>query len=290
MNRVRFATPKMRPSFLLLSIDLEDVRDYVPGGMGYRARVPAITSQLLELFRAKGAHITFFVTGQVAERYPSLLSEIVSEGHELACHTYWHRPLERYSEAEFSDDLGRNIEVLTAAGGKFVQGFRAPTLSMTPRTTWVYRVLAAQGIKYSSSVLPARNPLYGWPEFGQQPKLVDGVLEIPVTVGRVLHLKVPFSSGIYFRALPAWIICRQAQCVMREGRPVVSYIHPYDFDADQERFTHPELKGSRFYNFLMYYNRATAFDKLRQLTKIAGAAVCSYERFIAATTPPGNGA
>ena len=73
-------------SCLLLSVDLEDVRDWVKDGYSYRAAVPANTRQYLEQFRQWGVQATFFIVGRVARRYPQLISEIVEAGHELACH------------------------------------------------------------------------------------------------------------------------------------------------------------------------------------------------------------
>ena len=60
-------------------------------------------------------------------------------------------------------------------------------------------VLNNAGIKYSSSVLPAKNPLYGWGGFGFTPKkMPNGIIEIPITVDKFGPLTVPFAGGIYF--------------------------------------------------------------------------------------------
>ena len=45
----------------------------------------------LELFGNKHVKATFFILGWVAERLPSLVREITQAGHEIACHSYWHR-------------------------------------------------------------------------------------------------------------------------------------------------------------------------------------------------------
>jgi polysaccharide deacetylase family protein (PEP-CTERM system associated) len=252
----------------LLSIDVEDVRDFIPAGHRYSERVPVMCETLLELLAEANAKITFFVTGQVALRYKDLLAHIVCEGHELACHTFEHRPLDKYTAAELEDDLKRNADALAAAGADKVVGFRAPTLSMTEKTIWVYELLSKLGIVYSSSVLPSRSPLYGWPTFGAQPRMVNGVLELPISTGGMPGWRVPFASGIYFRALPLPIIKTQFARCGKLRRPIVSYLHPYDFDSEQERYVHPYTENSRFFQFLMYYNRASALKKLRTLLKM----------------------
>ncbi|MCX7886411.1 MAG: polysaccharide deacetylase family protein [Verrucomicrobiae bacterium] len=258
----------MNQGCFLLSVDLEDVRDGIPEGHRLADRVPAITHRLLDCFRQARVHVTFFVTGAVALRHRSLLAEIAQEGHELACHTYAHKPLDHYTVAEFENDLHRNIEVIAGVAREPVRGFRAPVLSMTEHTVWVYPVLARHGITYSSSVLPAKNPLYGWPGFGHCPCRIEGVLEIPVTVARFAYWTVPFASGVYFRVLPYWFVRYQFVAHSRLHRPVSSYLHPYDFDVDQQRVPHPGLGANRFYNFLIYYNRRGALARLQRILSL----------------------
>lgn len=262
----------------LLSIDLEDVRDLVPEGQQLRERVPTMVERLLAFLHGAKVKITFYTTGPVAVRYKSLVGEIISEGHEIASHSYRHKPLDEYTPEEFDEDLQKSLEALAAAGANTVQGFRAPVVSMTARTTWVYKILARHGIVYSSSVLPVKNPLYGWPEFGGQSKMIDGVLEIPISVGRILGRKLPFASGIYFRVLPGYMIRRQFARGRQCGRPITAYLHPYDFDPEQERFITPRLGRNPLYHFLMHYNRAAAFDKLQMLLSL-GLPVSTYGQF-----------
>lgn len=277
---VRHPEPMNLQGDFLLSIDLEDVRDCVPNGHRLPERVPEVTERVLTLLRDAGVRITFFVTGPVAIRYKTLVSEIFHEGHELACHTCAHKALDHYTRVEFEDDLKRNIEVLTAAGATAIVGFRAPTMSMTERTAWVYELLNQQGISYSSSVLPASNPLYGWPDFGRSAKVVEGVLEIPVSVAWVFGMTLPFASGIYFRALPYPVVRRQFRATIARGNPVVCYVHPYDFDQDQERIMPEGIDDNPLYRFLMFYNRSGALSKLRKLLA-EGVCTTTYREFAA---------
>ncbi|MCU0783486.1 MAG: polysaccharide deacetylase family protein [Verrucomicrobia bacterium] len=244
-----------------------------------KERVPVMTRRLLTLLRSLGVRITFFVTGQLAERYKNILQEIQSEGHEIACHTFWHKPLSHYTQIEFEDDLKRNLAALSAAGAQSARGFRAPVLSMTPRTTWAYSILARNGITYSSSVLPGANPLFGWPDFGENPKVMNGVLEIPVSVSHGLGMRLPFASGVYFRALPFTIIKHQFRHFASRGTPIVAYIHLLDLDKDQERFPLPPAIRNPFYSFLMFYNRGGALKRLRTLLAMTNVRISTYGEF-----------
>ena len=250
-------------SSLLLSVDLEDVRDWVKDGYSYREAVPENTRLYLEQFRQWGVHTTFFVVGRVARRYPQLIEEIVAAGHELACHGDVHLQLDKLSPKSFRDDLRENLAALENAGGKEIRGFRAPTFSLTEQTSWAHEVLADLGFTYSSSVLPAKNPLYGWPEFGRSARKLDtGIWELPISLHSLSGLQVPIAGGVYFRVLPflltRWAIGRR----LSRGQPVGTYFHPYDIDTKQERFMHPDLGDKKHLNMLMYIGRAKVFKRL----------------------------
>ena len=255
-------------SSLVLSVDLEDVRDWVKDGYSYREAVPANTRKYLMHFKKWGVSATFFVVGKVARMYPQLISEIVDAGHELACHGDKHLQLDKLTFQDFREDLQQNLAALREAGAEDVQGFRAPTFSLTEKTMWAYDVLADLGFTYSSSVLPAKNPLYGWPEFGKDVrKMGRGLWELPITLHDLPGLQVPIAGGVYFRVLPflltRWAIGRK----ISRGESVGTYFHPYDIDISQERFMHPDLGDKKHLNMLMYIGRAKVLHRLDILHK-----------------------
>jgi polysaccharide deacetylase family protein (PEP-CTERM system associated) len=255
-------------SSLLLSIDLEDVRDWVKDGSTYSERVPDNTKAYLAFFKKNDLKATFFVVGEVARRYPWLISEISDAGHELACHGNIHIQLDKLSPKEFRIDLQKNIKALKDSGAFDIKGFRAPTFSLTDKTKWAYEVLADLGFSYSSSVLPAKNPLYGWREFGKVPKKISKNLwEIPVTLHRVGWLSIPVAGGVYFRVLPFSYSKWKIGQILSMAKPVVTYFHPYDIDLKQERFMHPDLGQNKFLNMLMYLGRRKLLDRLEILQK-----------------------
>jgi polysaccharide deacetylase family protein (PEP-CTERM system associated) len=266
---------------LLFGIDLEDVRSGVVNGARYKERVPENTHTYLKWLNDNNSKCTFFVVGKVAELYPSLIDEIAQEGHEIACHTFEHRILSGYSTVGFHEDLKKNIEVLLGSGAREVKGFRAPSYSLTDRTRWVYPILAQLGIKYSSSVLPARNPLYnGWPGHSHSPGITDsGIIEIPLTTARIGPLIVPVLGGIYFRTLPEFVIKTLIGFRKSNPDPLIGYFHPYDIDIEQEKFMHGGINNNRIFNWLMYYNRGSVFSKLNFLLG-AGYKIDTYNNFI----------
>lgn len=247
----------------LFSIDLEDVRRDVENGHQYRDAVVSNTKKYLDWLARHNAHCTFFTVGEIAVKYPELIQEIQSKGHELACHSMHHIPLDKLSPEEFDKDLEQNIEALIKAGAKEIKGFRAPVFSLTENTGWAYPILKKHGITYSSSVLAANNPLYGWKEFGEEQKEIEGVWEIPVSLASFGPKTVPFAGGVYFRVLP-WFFTKNA---FKNAHEAIGYFHPYDLDEAQENFMHAGINNSRFFNHLMFRNRAKLLPRLDVLMK-----------------------
>jgi len=256
----------------LFSVDLEDVRDHVAGGAAWPSRVERNTRAYLRFLERHGIRATFFVVGAVAERHPTLIREIAAAGHELACHTHGHVPLDRQTPESLRADLERNLEALSRCGAGEVIGFRAPTFSLTEATRWAYGVLEELGFRYSTSVLPARNPLYGWPGFGAEPRRMGAVWELPLTMHR--RLGVPLAGGVYFRVLPYFFIESGVRKQLARGEAVHSYFHPYDIDADQPPMAHADLGGNPLYDALMYVGRSRVLDRLERL-----AGICRFETY-----------
>jgi len=264
----------MTNSTFLFSLDLEDIRNRMVDGDQYGERVPVMVARYLNFLEECSSTVTFFVVGDVARAYPSLIKEIADAGHEIACHSDTHIELHRQSPGEFEVDLGRCMDSLDACNIGEVKGYRAPVFSLTDKSEWVYPILQKMGIVYSSSVLPADNPLNGWKEFGTEVKRVGDVWEIPITISTGL-IKVPFAGGVYFRTLPYGLVKRS----FRKHNPVVGYFHTYDIDTGQVKFKHPDIGNNPFYNFLIYYNRKATLPRLKKLTS-SGLKMMRYDEYI----------
>lgn len=250
----------------LFSVDVEDPRLDLPDGERLAARVPALVGAYLDLLHRHKSTGTFFVVGEVARRHPDVVARIAAEGHEIGCHSDAHVPLDRLGQARFRDDLLRNLEALRKAGAGGIGGYRAPCFSMTAETGWAYEILAELGFTYSSSVLPARSPLYGNAKFGTGPKMVEGVVELPVTLLPFRILPVPIG-GLYFRVLPRPILRRALAIRRRQGEAVASYHHPYDIDTEQS-FTHAGFRRWGAFDLLMRANRGAVLPRLEMARRL----------------------
>jgi polysaccharide deacetylase family protein (PEP-CTERM system associated) len=255
----------------LFSVDVEDPRLALAGGEALPPRVPRMIDTFLEFLATDGAKATFFIVGEVARRHPEMVARIAGAGHEIGCHSDAHVPLDRQDKARFREDLERNLDALRSAGAGPVTGYRSPCFSLTEETSWAYGVLAELGFHYSSSVLPAASPLYGWPGFGAEPRIVEGIVELPVSLLPLVPLPI---GGVYFRVLPRpllrWALRRRRDL----GEAVLSYHHPYDIDTEQV-FTHAEFRRWGLYDLLMRANRGAVLPRL-EMVRSLGFAIAPY--------------
>ncbi len=84
--------------------------------------------RLLDLMAGERVRGTFFTTADVARRYPSIVSRIVADGHELASHGVTHRGFDTMSPAEAEREVAESVETLSAHAP--ITAFRAPYLRM----------------------------------------------------------------------------------------------------------------------------------------------------------------
>ncbi len=125
---------------------------------------------------------TFFCLGWVAERFPHLIRQIHSRGHEIASHGYDHKMIIHMANPEeFRQDLRRSRTILEDIVGEPVVGYRAPSYSITRKTLWAIRILLEEGFLYDSSIFPIRHDRYGIADAPRFPFLVSCNGDRPVT-------------------------------------------------------------------------------------------------------------
>ncbi len=234
----------------------------------FEPRVVQNTEKILGLLDRFGLKATFFCLGWVAQRYPGLIKNIVNKGHEIASHGFSHTPLFRLTPQEFRQEICESKKILEDLTGQEVQGFRAPTYSITKKTLWALEILAEEGYKYDSSIFPIRHDLYGFPEAPRFPFKVrlDGknlrLIEFPVSTVKIGKINWPVAGGGYFRLFPYPLTKILLLHINKhEGKPFVFYLHPWEFDPDQPRITRAPLK-SRFRHYLNLKKTEEKFKRL----------------------------
>jgi len=229
------------------------------------SRVIANTERLLRVLAEHEVRATFFVLGWVADRHPSLVSLIADLGHEVASHGYWHRLVYDQAPRAFRDDVRRSKDVLEAATGQRVEGYRAPSFSITSRSLCALDILIEEGFRYDASIFPIRHDRYGIPGSPRHPyrmpRRSGALVEVPGSTARIGAMNLPVAGGGYFRLLPyAWTRWGIARLNERERRPAVFYLHPWEVDPDQ-----PRLQASALSRFRHYRNLDKTEGRLRRL-------------------------
>jgi polysaccharide deacetylase family protein (PEP-CTERM system associated) len=222
------------PPVHALSVDVEDW--YHDGGLAAPARseqrVETNVLWLLDILAAGGARATFFILGEVAEQYPSLVRRIAAAGHELASHGYHHRPLAALLWREFRHDVSRSIGLIEDTGGQPVRGYRAPYFSLPVGVRWPIETLAELGLRYDSSILPIDRPPGLELVCSRSPfRHENGLWEAPVAVLEFLGFwHLPLASGTGLRILPRALLMRAIHRFEHNVGPGVFYLHPWEID------------------------------------------------------------
>jgi polysaccharide deacetylase family protein (PEP-CTERM system associated) len=220
------------------------------------SRVVANTQRVLDLFDEHNASGTFFIVGWVAARFPHLVREIQARGHELACHSYWHRTVYSLSPEEFRTDTRQAKCAIEDAAGVTVQGYRAPSWSITKTCLWALDILAEEGFTYDSSIYPIHHDLYGVPgaqRFPYTHACSNGLTlrEYPPATLRFFGTNFPVAGGGYLRIFPSAytdLAFRKFEDSYRER--VVVYLHPWELDPQQPRIPGPLKSRLRHYTNL----------------------------------------
>jgi polysaccharide deacetylase family protein (PEP-CTERM system associated) len=254
----------------------------------FDCRVEKNVDNILELLDegdAEGNRVkaTFFILGWIAERYPDLIKKIHRSGHEIASHGYGHRVIYSQSKQEFREDIKRSKQILEALTGEQVFGYRAPTYSITEKTLWALYILEEEGYCYDSSIFPIRHDNYGMPSCPRFPFVWDlsrdqpeskdfsraefknlgqsGLVEFPISTVRFFSNNFPCSGGGYFRIFPYYFITMCLNCINREDRPFIFYLHPWELDPGI-----PQIKNisflSKYRTYVNLSRTKTRFKKL----------------------------
>tara|TARA_B100000686_G_scaffold68351_1_gene73940 strand:- start:775 stop:1623 length:849 start_codon:yes stop_codon:yes gene_type:complete len=248
-----------------VTLDVEDLR---PSDQ-FEDRSKLMTEKVLDLFSEMNIRATIFVVGDVAKNHPEIINKAVKDGHEIGLHSHKHIPLQLLTPDEFEQELSGAKTLLQEISGQEINGFRAPTMSLTHKTRWAVPILKRVGFTYSSSVLPAKNPLYGWDGLPKHPfRWLNSVIEFPCPVTNILGFTIPYLGGAYFRLFPS-IIRKMGVRRSSYGEVLWTYCHPWEFDPD-EKYYQLENVG-RSTSRIAWIGRKGMENKMRDFLKDASS-------------------
>ncbi len=222
----------------ILSFDLENWYDgnlhrrWTGKGDPADPRLLEETYHLLDLLDEFRTRATFFILGRVAMAHPELVRHIAQRNHEIGSHALDHLYLRDCTPAQYLDGLRQSRSLLQDLSGQPVLGHRAPSWSVDRRVPWAAEVLLEAGFTYDSSIFPMRTPLYGEPTAPTTPfwlstRTGHRLLELPPAVRHLGAVPIPYSGGIYWRVLPAWLVLGLLRSAIS---PQVTYLHPWELN------------------------------------------------------------
>lgn len=262
-----------------LSIDIEDYwsifsRDWLHIDAQPSDAVVKNTEWFLDVLSGHNVKATFFVLGEVAEKFPSLIKKIAEQGHEIASHGSSHKQIFKLDQEQFRQEISESKKLLEGITGTVVKGYRAPAFSVIPKTKWALEILEQEGFEYDSSVYPISGKRYGWPGFSKDICRVDllsgrNIIEVPMSTVTVFGKTLPAAGGGYIRHFP-YFFSKWAMKKIQDERPIIVYMHPYDIDTQKRAFEIKHLsngektKAIRFHK-MQQRNRETVTRKLLRL-------------------------
>lgn len=183
-----------KPLDVVLSVDLEVVEclsRFSNNRLSYMKGFHDRLTVLLSFLEENRIRATFFVEGFLASMRPDVVKEVRERGHEIACHSFSHKPLIKLPKDEIKHDLKKALIVLNQITGEKPLGFRAPRFMVDGR---VFEVVEELGFFYDSSVVPFWYPgRYRRLSAPREPFSLlpyHDMLEIPVSVLNYVRLPI----------------------------------------------------------------------------------------------------
>lgn len=238
---------------MMMSFDLELwhegewMKPYLPANAQTNDCFREAIFPILELLSKHRAKATFFATGMVLQKYPDVIRQISEQGHEIACHSFKHRRLDKMNPDEFKQDIIKAKTLIQNITGRAPAGFRAPHFSISEKTKWALPILKETGFQYDSSILLSK--------VSHSP-----IKEVGLAVFNFLGIKIPVAGGVYFRFLPFWLYKFLLKRV-KDKETKVLYFHQHELYAKTPQIQ----KGPYLKSKIKYWRVRKSFKKFEKL-------------------------
>ena len=207
----------------------------------YIPRLEIGANRILNLLEKYQTKATFFVLGWIGDKYPNLIKDIASRGHEIGSHGYSHEKIYNLTREQFREEIRRTKKNLEDLTGNQTSSFRAPFFTVTPKTLWALDILSEEGYEIDCSISPVKTWRYGIADTPREVYRIapSGITEFPVSTFRFLTTDWGIG-GAYFRIFPYTLTRKSFRLAENDNRPLMFYIHPWEYDPE-----HPRIKFER---------------------------------------------
>jgi len=238
--------------------------------------------KILDFLRKHDTYATFFMVGEILEKFPDILDKILENGHEIGFHTMYHF---RLDSNNFQEKFSKELDDFAELTNNKSKGFRAPTFSLNEKSSWAIDILEQHGYVYDSSIVPAKTNLYGIPNAPKKPYKITSnsldsdnpkgkIIEFPLMTTKFLGKTVPVGGGFYLRSLPFGTTKKALRTYNEANIPGAFYIHSWELTPEYM----PKIKLSVKNNFITYHNLDKVIDRMDYL--LSNFQFTSFERFI----------
>jgi hypothetical protein len=173
---------------------------------GDMERVPS----LLDVLRNEGIHSSFAVVGNLANKYPIIVKEILEKGHEIVNHSFSHpKNFGSIGSTKMRKEIGSFQTFMISDFDYKPEGFRAPHL-MREYSRALFRILKEEGLYDSSYV-------------GHGILKIDDVVEVPLTscpdhhqvcFDYWHHFQLPLLKSSFYKFLRLWELMLNKQTLI----------------------------------------------------------------------------
>lgn len=205
---------------ILLSFDIEEFDMPLEYGMTIpfdeQIHVSASgTKIILDILLENQIKATFFSTVVFASQATDLIRRIISEGHELASHGYFHSKFQQEHLAESKSELEK-------ISGRAVHGFRMARMMPVDD-----EAIQRAGYFYNSSL----NPVYLPGRYNNffKPRTMysaNGVTQLPASATPLVRFPLFWLS---FHNLPMWLYKSACVRTINHDGYLNIYFHPWEF-------------------------------------------------------------
>ncbi len=211
---------------VLLSFDIEEFD--MP--LEYDGRIPfekqiSISQtgleRILNILKKHQIKATFFSTVVFAENSRSLIERLLSEGHELASHTWFHSEFEEKHLKESKDRLEKLFSTK-------VTGLRMPRMMPVSKNA-----VEEAGYSYNSSINPTFLPgRYNNLKVSRTYFKEGKVIQIPASVSPNFRIPLFWLS---FHNFPLAFYKKLASDTLNKDRYLNIYFHPWEFAGIKDK-------------------------------------------------------
>jgi len=215
-----FSMPSIAPertAVVFLSFDVEISPPTAVNGSLVSYEAVTVLPGLQKILGEQGIPATFFVTGDLVEKYPKAFLNLHNSGFELAAHGgYLHAGFKGIPLGEQKKRILVNVELIRNLTGAPPIGFRAPAHDYDNNT---FAALRELGFRYDSSIVGN----------GSAP----GLIELPVTVSGGQALNIDYLLRFHGLFYTEGLVNNALEAAKKSGRPLVIYAHPWAFTGLQ---------------------------------------------------------